>query len=268
MKRKKGLRTEKSKKQVLKPKKADLKPSRKKLWLVIFACIFLSLAFVLSCVIIRSPAKLKASDFSVSYAQSVPFDQQGIVLDNFLDILNSVPDKKARDSLLGALRSKKIPIRFSDVRADIIFENYVPDFAVNYELIQPGILPKEVLWSTLIHENVHLEGYLSGRVPVRKLSDCRRLNIVKKCAFEYFLDEHAGLKKQFEFLESRNSSYLNVPQIRAAYFAGDSKRSALSLFRRNYIESGFVNPDYRPYYDEFERLMLSDESLVYNVIQD
>jgi len=139
---------------------------------------------------------------------------------------------------------------------------------VDPTLLLHGNCPKEEFWAVLAHEDVHIKNYLSGRTKVRQISVCRRDNIGKRCAFEFFLDEHQGIMKHMELLISINSLHLAPPVIRENCNPRDLKRSDLTIFRKAYIDSGAVNPFYAQYYDEFERLMLTDESLVYAVLQN
>lgn len=210
---------------------------------------------------------LQAQDIIVNYDEKIGLEMKARLLSSFLDAVNSLPDLKARASLTSAFRDKKIPARFGQVRADIEFRSLIPEFYINDSEILKGVLPEEIIWSILIHEDVHVDNFLSGKTKVRSISACQRENILKKCSFEYFLEEDKGLEKQLSFLESRNSIKLAPLEILEVFVPGNLKKSALAILRKKYIQSGFVRKEYAQYFDEFEALMLQDEAAVYEVIQ-
>jgi len=266
LKKKNKKRSLKTKKKSRQPEKNSPKINCKKKLLVLFICAILVLLSVFSVWKYITPGDLESKEIIAIYDGDVPIHLKTAILNNFVESVNSLPDRQSRTSLISVLKNGQIPVRFCNIAADMKFDNQLVEIQVNYQLILPGVLPKEVIWSTLTHENVHIVNYLSGLVKPRLFQECREQGIGKKCAFEYFLDEYKGMSKQLEFLMGINSMHLAPLPIRELFVADDIKNSVLAILRIRYVEKGFVHPYYAQYYPEFERLMLQDEKLVYAVI--
>ena len=200
---------------------------------------------------------LDKDKIAYSFQQIVPMNLRDKIFKNFIYAVDGIPDDKARKGLQNVLGVNKLEIMFDNFYGEMAYFNWQPALHVNWHYVLDDKVRIEYLWSTLVHENEHIQDHLSGRIIVRRISECAAdAKLERTCSFEYFALEFRGIRKQVVFLVALDKLYVSPPALRDYIDVNDIDRSVLLCFRKTYIETGFVNPVFRKHYDEFEAIVL------------
>lgn len=197
--------------------------------------------------------KLQPTDFTIEAPQSVALDQ---AKDVFIKVVNSLPDKKVKESLIADIRSGQLRIGYQNSGLFAV-EGRKRLLSVNPEKLVNNQDNLGYLESFLVHEHYHWQDWLGNNPNSSMYRSCElEAQQSKACQLEWWDAEWRAVKAQAEFL--RKYDYLaqmsTGPHVnnRAIFTDNDPQHAALEYLRINYYIGHIIDdPQLRQVFPEF-----------------